>query len=215
MKTCVDLFCGLGGFSEAFRDSPEWDVFTVDIEERFAPDLCADVMDLRPGDLPNADVVLASPPCTVFSTVGNHDKWDDKRPAHPDARDAIALVFHTVGLIRAIDPEYWFLENPRGRLRWVLGKPTGHVNYCQYGKDYKKPTDLWGEHPPWFAYLTCNAEPGSGCHVRNGANDGTSGTASMPRDPAKRALVPRELSESVLQAVSREYETATVTGWSE
>lgn len=42
----LDLFCGLGGFSSAFKESERWDVTTVDIEERFDPDITADVMDL-------------------------------------------------------------------------------------------------------------------------------------------------------------------------
>ena len=34
----LDLFCGLGGFSQAFEESDRWHVTTVDIEARFDPD---------------------------------------------------------------------------------------------------------------------------------------------------------------------------------
>jgi len=142
-RTCLDLFAGLGGFSAAFADADGWEVVTVDIDERFEPDIRADVLDLRPADLPEADVVLASPPCVAFSLAQPHtENWDldTHAPISDRARESVALVYHALGLIRALAPRYWFLENPTGRLRWFLNDPTGNVTYCQYGEDYQKPT---------------------------------------------------------------------------
>ncbi|WP_137288128.1 DNA cytosine methyltransferase [Natronorubrum halophilum] len=152
----IDLFSGLGGFSAAFEESSEWDVFTVELNPEFDPDLCADVIELSPDDLLelvdlsrdeiDVFVVLASPPCTYFSTAGNHHAWDFEThtPITEEARNAVTLVYHTLGLIEALNPNYWFLENPQGRLRWFLDRPTGKVTYCQYGRPYMKRTDLWG-----------------------------------------------------------------------
>ena len=198
---CLDLFCGLGGFSQAFADSERWAVTTVDIDERFAPDVQADVLDLRPSDFDaEFDVVLASPPCTEFSTAGNHDHWDFEthEPVHDAARDAVTLAFHTVGLIRGLTPRYWFLENPQGRLRWFLGEPTGKVTYCQYGRPYMKRTDLWGAHPP-MTYRAC--ERGRKCHQANVEYDGTSATRVLGETAAERAKVPAELSAAIRDAV--------------
>jgi len=78
-KHCLDLFSGLGGFSSAFEDADNWEVTTVEIQERFDPDITADVMDLRPTDLPDADVVLASPPCTSFSLAASRLEHFDGR----------------------------------------------------------------------------------------------------------------------------------------
>jgi len=160
----LDLFAGLGGFSQAFAASERWAVTTVEIEGRFEPDVQADVFELRPSDFETEfDVVLASPPCTQFSTAGNHDAWDfdTHEPQTDAARDAIGLVYHTLGLIRGLAPRYWFLENPQGRLRWFLGRPTGKVTYCQYGRPYMKRTDLWGDHPP-MTYHSCPSLGNSG-----------------------------------------------------
>lgn len=202
---CLDLFAGLGGFSTAFEDSERWDVVTVELEERFDPDVQADVMDLRPadvlGEIGEYDrlVILASPPCTYFSTAGNHDAWDfdTHTPLTDGSRDAVALVFHTIGLIRALDPAHWFLENPQGRLRWFLGKPTGKVTYCQYGRPYMKRTDLWGDHPP-MTYRRCSR--GSNCHVANVEYDGTSATRVLGDTHAERSKVPYELSMAIREA---------------
>ena len=69
-KVCLDLFAGLGGFSVAFEESPDWRVVSVDNRRETDPNIVADVMNLAPSDLPNAKVVLAGHPCTLFSTAG-------------------------------------------------------------------------------------------------------------------------------------------------
>ena len=197
----LDLFCGLGGFSQAFEDSDRWQVTTVDIEARFEPDICADVFDLRPSDFGQVfDVVLASPPCTSFSkanhinTSPNHFK--NGIPQTKQASNHVGLAYHTVGLIRGIGPSYWFLENPTSHLREFLGRPTGTVTYCQYGKNYQKRTDLWGTHPP-ITYRACSA--GSSCHDPSRL-DSDNSKRPMPNDPAERAKVPEDLSTAIRDA---------------
>ena len=197
----LDLFCGLGGFSQAFKESDRWDVTTVDIEDRFEPDITADVMDLRPSDFEQEfDVVLASPPCKLFSLAGHHDKWDheNKEPITDLSRDHYALAHHTRGLVKALSPEYWFLENPMGRMQWVLGRPTNSVTYCQYGTSYYKRTDLWGSHPP-MQYRKCGKDDDCHTHIRT-TDEKVAATSAMSDDYAERSKVPYDLSEDIRDA---------------
>jgi len=195
-KHVVDLFAGRGGFSQAFEASDDWSVTTVEIDETHNPDIQADIMELRPSDIPDAELILASPPCTDFSPVAwSHGKRveTDGTPVTDSAEDSIALVYHTLGLIKAKSPEYWFMENPRGALRWVIGEPTATVDYCRYGHYTKKTTDLWGEHPP-MDYLRCDHDG----HTRS---DGVTDFELGPSDASKRAELPYELSEAIMEAV--------------
>jgi hypothetical protein len=198
----LDLFCGLGGFSQAFAESDRWVVTTVDIEERFEPDIQADVFELRPSDFDQEfDVVLASPPCTRFTKVASSaGHIVDGQPATPEASDAVTLVYHTIGVVRGVNPTYWFMENPLAFLRNVIGPPKGFVTYCQYGEDYMKPTDLWGVHPAGFEYKSCGY--GDDCHKSNPniRYGGRGSVDSMPDDSAERAKVPAELSKSIRDA---------------
>lgn len=196
---CLDLFSGLGGFSSAFEDSGHWSVTTVEIEEEFGPDIQADVLELRPDDLPDADLVLASPPCKCFSRAAAWtDHFEAGAPQTVEARESVALVYHTLGLIKAINPRYWFVENPMGsKIKQYLGEPTGSVTYCQYGTTYQKPTYLWGDHPP-MTYRWCSA--GDDCH-EHGSLEDERDERPLPRDPAERAKVPYGLSESIRGAV--------------
>jgi len=203
--TALDLFAGLGGFSSAFEDSGHWRVVQVDIEGRFDPDIRADVLELRPNDLPDADLVLASPPCKCFSRAAAWaDHFDGEgTPQTAEARESVALVYHTLGLIEAISPRYWVLENPMGsKIKQYLGEPTARVTYCQYGTTYQKPTYLWGQHPP-MSYRWCS--DGDQCH-EHGSLEDERDQRPLPRDSAKRAKVPRELSKSIREAVKDAFE---------
>lgn len=217
-KVCLDLFSGLGGFSQAFEADEEWDVFTVDMDPRFDANLEADVLGLRPQDLLwemgyereeiDVFVILASPPCTQFSKAASKfERIVDGEPQTPDAREAVTLVYHTIGLIRGLSPDHWVMENPKGFLRDVIGQPTNWVTYCQYGEPYMKPTDLWGDHPPGMEYRKCAF--GDDCHEPNtdmehGGNGNFRDFSYAVRDPAERAKVPEALSQEILDAVEGE-----------
>lgn len=214
-RVCLDLFSGLGGFSAAFADSDEWEVVTVDLDpdDRFDPDLRADVMDLRPADLFDAIglerddievlVILGSPPCTDFSNL----QYIHQEPGYEPSGDSVALVYHAIGLIKSLSPDWWILENPQGMLRKVIGLPEAQVDYCAYGHYTKKPTDLWGDHPP-MTYRRCP-------HNRH-KTDGLTDFERGPSDPAERAKVPYDLSLAIREAVEDAYrnpppEQATLT----
>lgn len=164
----LDLFAGLGGWGSAFLERGH-EVVSVDLDPKFETDITADVFDLSPFDLPGPfDVVLASPPCEKFSVLRIGANWTpDHQPRNRDAWRAMMLVWHTRRLIEGIDPAFFVIENPRGKLRRLpplkdLNRVT--VAYCQYGAPWQKPTDLWGGFPPsWKPRPMC--VPMAPCHI--------------------------------------------------
>ena len=50
MNLCIDLCCGLKGFSSAFLEGG-WEVITVDIEPKFLPDILCDIRNLTKEDI--------------------------------------------------------------------------------------------------------------------------------------------------------------------
>lgn len=76
----IDLFCGAGGFSEGLRQSgfdivlgiDNWDGALESFRMNFpkAETICMDILYLEKDELPEADVLIGSPPCQEFSPLG-------------------------------------------------------------------------------------------------------------------------------------------------
>jgi site-specific DNA-cytosine methylase len=125
----LDLCCGLGGASAAFRDAGDY-VVTVDIEPRFRPTVIADVRAFHPRG--RWDVILASPPCYEFSPWAMPVTWarGGRGRKVPDL-----TIVEACRRIAADHPEAVFvMENVRGAVRWI-GKPSA-VRGSRY---------LWGD----------------------------------------------------------------------
>lgn len=177
----LDLFSGLGGWSETFVQRGH-EVFTVDWEASFKPDLAIDIRELSLNDLPwLPDIVLASPPCEKFSvmTIGRY--WNlDNTPKDPRAQEAIDMVKAALKLIQIMNPAYWVMENPRGKLRkldFMQEYYRTTVTYCQLGENFMKPTDLWGRFPESLE-LPAMCKNGMPCHVpaARGTRDSINGS---------------------------------------
>ena len=107
----IDLFCGAGGFSHGFQSAGFEIVLGVDnwkgCEETFrhnhqgADFQLKDINELDPHDLPQADVIIGSPPCTEFSIVN----------VRKDESKGFVLIDAFLGIVEALEPDYWIMEN--------------------------------------------------------------------------------------------------------
>lgn len=190
-----DLFSGLGGWSQAFKDMGHT-VVTLDFEEKFKPDICADILTVKAEDLlkyGKPDVILASPPCNCFSMLSVYRHWKDGKPIDDETLKAIEILKHTLKLIEELKPTYWVIENPVGMMRTLPFMKKYHhrvITQCQYGERKMKPTDLWGKFPYWFSARRCyNRDK---CHDRTPRGSHENGTQSI-KTPELRAKIPYQL----------------------
>jgi len=196
----LDLFSGLGGFSQAFKNRGH-DVTTIDNDIKFNPTICMNIMDLKPNGI-HYDVILASPPCNCFSVMTISRYWDQEGNPKPETIQSIELVKHTINFIIDSRPKFWFLENPRAMLRTVIGNPPVTVYYAQYGEDRLKPTDIWGRHPSGFKEMQIKDRSLlEYTKVARGSNVG--GTQVM-ESPELRAKIPYKLSETICKLCEKE-----------
>lgn len=138
----LELFSGTGSVGKVFKQYG-WDVLSLDIDTRSGADIVTDILDwdykkYEPGHF---DFVWASPPCTEFSSIkafAGHKR---------DIAGAVAIVQKTLDIIDYFDPDIWFLENPQsGSLKkqsLMADIPFCDVDYCQYGRYFRKRTRLW------------------------------------------------------------------------
>ena len=137
----LELFSGTGSVGRSFR-ARGWDVFSVDIDAAAKPTLVANVLDLQWDALPpEVDCIWASPPCTHYSRA----RTKAKTPRDLDGADD--LVQAVLDIIEYYEIGLWFMENPHSGLlksrevvEWI---PFKVVDYCKYGKPYRKRTAIW------------------------------------------------------------------------
>ncbi len=107
----IDLFAGCGGLTEGFKTAEGFTpVAAVEIDRDAAATYAAnnddhvvvgDIKDWREQDMPSADVVIGGPPCQGFSALGLQDPQDPRS----------ALWNEYLRVLRAVDPEFFVLEN--------------------------------------------------------------------------------------------------------
>lgn len=111
--SAVDLFCGAGGFTEGFKQAGVdvracldlWQP-AVETHRKNHPDtevFRADILDFEPSELPEADVLIGSPPCTEFSYAN--------RGGHGDLGLGMRFVLRYLRFVHDLRPKYWIMEN--------------------------------------------------------------------------------------------------------
>jgi site-specific DNA-cytosine methylase len=143
MKT-LELFSGTQSFSKAAEGH---DTTTVDILPLFNPDIVANILhwDYRVYPPGHFDVIWASPPCTEYSKA--------KTRGVRNLELADSLVRKTLEIIDYFQPRIWFIENVgTGMLVKRMddirpGLSKYFVDYCAYGKPYRKRTVIWSNIP--------------------------------------------------------------------
>jgi len=187
----LELFSGTESFSKVARKRGH-QTFTVDSDKKFKPDLVKDIWLLTTKDIPfKPDFVWASPPCTHFS-IATHRHWKNRFPQF-QTRDSFMLILTTLELIMYLNPRFWILENPKSRLRWLLGNPPNTVYYGSYGYPVLKPTDLWGFYPE----IKFKPKP------KERLGQWAYAIKSNPKD---RAIIPRELCLEIIKCLEQKME---------
>jgi hypothetical protein len=133
----LDLCCGLGGWSQPFRDDEKWRSVGLDIREDLSADVIADVRALPLRDDTNVTLITASPPCVEFTKYrlpwfGN-GCYDGPEPS-------MELVEACLETIERLQPRYWIMENV-----------VGLSKYWRQSRKNIGPWHFWGEFPPFNA----------------------------------------------------------------
>ena len=144
MPHLLELFSGTGSIGKVFA-AAGWMVTSVDLEPRFNPTLCMNVLDLEPSMIDGpVDLLWGSPPCTHYSKARTRAKTP---------RDLVGsdrLVQKVLDLAAHYQCPF-FMENPQGLLMHrdvVRGISMRLIDYCMYADDrfpvfYRKRTCIW------------------------------------------------------------------------
>jgi site-specific DNA-cytosine methylase len=197
----LELFAGSRSIGNV-AEKHGMEVFSSDINNFKGIHYVTDILNFDVNNVPFApDIIWASPPCTCFSVASLGHHWTGGFRAYipktEEAKTALLIVQKTLEIIRHFDPEFYFIENPRGALRkmpFMQGIPRHTVTYCQYGDSRMKPTDIWTNSKNWKPRPMC--KNGSPCHISapRGAKTGTQGL----KGAYERSIIPEQLCEEII-----------------
>lgn len=204
----LELFAGTRSIGKVF-ESKGHEVFSIEWDKNFENiNWYEDISKITAQDILDKfgkpDVIWASPDCTTFSiaAISHHRRKNpitgNLDPISDYAKFCDKVDQHVLGLIKELNPKYWFIENPRGGMRkmsWMQGLPRYTVTYCQYGDTRMKPTDIWTNHPnPKFKPPCHNRDK---CHesAPRGSKTGTQGL----KGSKERSIIPEELCKHIVE----------------
>ena len=204
MKT-LELFAGSRSFSKVAEQLGH-EVYTTDNQNFEKIDQVCDIFDFDVDKLPYApDMIWTSPPCTSFSvaSIGHH--WNkDNTPKTEKAELGVAIVKKTIDIIEQLQPKYWFIENPRGKLRkldFMQDFSRKTVTYCSYGDMRMKPTDIWTNFDFTIRPMCFNGN--KDCHHEPAPRGSKTGTQGLKGDYL-RSQIPPALFEDIFKEIENE-----------
>ncbi len=226
-KLAVEFFSGTQGISNSLREKG-WTVLSIELNPIFTKppfnlkqwtisiaDVTAKEIVKRLGGSP--DVIWSSNVCTTDSiaAISTHRTYVEgfgktkkaKSRTHTliaKSKEAFAfdeLLLHTLRLIQELKPKYYFIENPRGGMRYkpiMIGLMYRYtVTYCSYGDITMKPTDIWTNHPnPNFKPMCFNNN--KECHHESAPRGSKTGTQGKDGN-LERSKIPLELCRHIAE----------------
>ena len=145
----LDLFCGLGGWSDGLV-KVGFKVVGIEIETKIAAKYNHDciIADCRKLPIRNIvfDLIVGSPPCRDFTRLPDHairkngKLWKWKVPKNPEK--GLELVNSFLRIVDDMKPIYWLMENVSGLIKYLKIKPR-----CKtyIGKSMQRC--FWGSFP--------------------------------------------------------------------
>ncbi len=109
------MFSGTGSVGKPWREAGH-EVISVDIDPRYNPEICEDILRLSYCKLPTPDVIWASPPCDQYSRA----RTRAKHPRNLTLADSlVAKAIEIIAYFQELNPDLiWFIENGDTTLLW-------------------------------------------------------------------------------------------------
>ena len=215
----LELFAGSRSFSKVAEELGD-ETYTTDYKSFDKIDQVCDIFNFDVHKMREEfgmpDISWASPPCTNFSvaSIGHH--WNkDHTPKTKEAELGVSIVYETIKLIHKLKPTYFYIENPRGKLRKlsvinslnsssfgnrIMPEHIRHtVWYCQYGDNRAKPTDIWTNDLGWNTKPQCK-NGNKNCHHESAPRGSSTGTQGL-KNAYEKSKVPYELCKEILESI--------------
>lgn len=195
----LDLFCGFGGWSDGLADEG-FKMLGVEIKHEIAefykhPVIVADVRDLDGKDFKGYELIVGSPPCRDFSSIGLMVGHNWKRPPDPEG-EGMSLINAFLRIVDEAQPSYWLLENVPRLEKYLKQKPRVKT---YLGESMRRC--FWGNFPSFFIFRDLSKKKFT---KRKYLPDGRSSPVDLNTGKYgkwERARIPRSISRALGKAV--------------
>ena len=149
----LDLFCGLGGWSDGLAKEG-FEVLGVEIEPEIAelykhPIIVVDVQNLNPQEFKDYDLIVGSPPCRDFSKFAL--KIGHKWKVPPNPQRGLELIHTFLNFVKEANPTYWLMENVPKLREYIELKPR-----CLVRLSKQRYRCFWGNFPGFLVPRNLN-----------------------------------------------------------
>ena len=205
----LELFAGSRSIGKA-AESLGYDVFSSDVNDFNKIDYVVDILNFDIKKVPfHPDIIWASPPCTTYSIAAISHHRPKNKPLSNFAIKSDLIVKKTLQIIKELNPNKWYIENPRGLLRkqnFMIGLPKTTVWYCTYGDNRAKPTDIWSNNirsllniNGWQPRPEC-FNGNKNCHYESAPRGSKTGTQGV-KGNYNRSKIPNQLCLEILKSI--------------
>ena len=205
----LELFAGSRSIGKA-AESLGYDVFSSDVNDFNKIDYVVDILNFDIKKVPfHPDIIWASPPCTTYSIAAISHHRPKNKPLSNFAIKSDLIVKKTLQIIKELNPNKWYIENPRGLLRkqnFMIGLPKTTVWYCTYGDNRAKPTDIWSNNirsllniNGWQPRPEC-FNGNKNCHHESAPRGSKTGTQGV-KGNYNRSKIPNQLCLEILKSI--------------
>ena len=205
----LELFAGSRSIGKA-AESLGYDVFSSDVNDFDKIDYVVDILNFDIKKVPfKPDIIWASPPCTTYSIAAISHHRPKNKPLSNFAIKSDLIVKKTLQIIKELNPNKWYIENPRGLLRkqnFMIGLPKTTVWYCTYGDNRAKPTDIWSNNirsllniNGWQHRPEC-FNGNKNCHHEAAPRGSRTGTQGV-KGNYNRSKIPNQLCLEILKSI--------------
>lgn len=180
MKRMLELFCGTKSVGKVFESG--YEVVSLDYNPKFEATHSEDILtwNYRQYPVGHFDVIWASPDCRTWSIASSgkyrlkSNIWGIPNENLPTAVLANNMVLRVIEILTYFKPNAWFIENPRGLLRYFpplkrFVEEDGNMTLVYYGNynwGFPKPTHIWSNLTLWNETAPEMAEDSYFIHTR-------------------------------------------------
>jgi hypothetical protein len=162
----LELFCGTKSVGNIFENKG-YEVISLDYNSKFNATHTENILNWNYKIYePNYfDVIWSSPDCTTWS-IATGGKYRTKQyiyglnnQNYEKSCNANNMILKVIEIIKYFKPKYWFIENPRGLLKYFpplqefINDVNANMNLVYYANynnwGFPKPTNIWSNLPLW------------------------------------------------------------------